>query len=161
MPTYLETRPVVIADTECFRDYWSIGFKSPESGRTRLFEYYDGQPLDKRAISSIFRKSTVITFNGIKYDLPRVAQRCVRKNDMNIYTTEFFATCPNNGVRIKYTLRIETTAVIVVEHILAATESFTDDFHEHIADALHGRFGGKQTLVADHHSVTIETVRTE
>lgn len=80
---------------------------------------------------------------------------------MNIYTTEFFATCPNNGVRIKYTLRIETTAVIVVEHILAATESYTTDFHEHIADALHGRFGGKQTLVADHHSVTIETVRTE
>ena len=72
MPTYLETRPVVIADTECFRDYWSIGFKSPESGRTRLFEYYDGHPLDKRAISSIFRKSTVITFNGIKYDLPMI-----------------------------------------------------------------------------------------
>ena len=72
MPTYLETRPIVIADTECFRDYWSIGFKSPESGRTRLFEYYDGHPLDKRAISSIFRKSTVITFNGIKYDLPMI-----------------------------------------------------------------------------------------
>lgn len=80
---------------------------------------------------------------------------------MNIYTTEFFATCPNNGVRIKYTLRIETSSVILVEHILAATESFTNDFHEHIADALYGRFGGKQTLVADHHSVTIETVRTE
>lgn len=72
MPTYLETRPIVIADTECFRDYWSIGFKSPESGRTRIFEYYDGHPLDKRAISSIFRKSTVITFNGIKYDLPMI-----------------------------------------------------------------------------------------
>jgi hypothetical protein len=80
---------------------------------------------------------------------------------MNIYTTEFFADCPNNHVRIKYKLRIETTKVIQVEHILAATESYTTDFHEHIADALHGRFGGKQTLVADHHSVTIETVRTE
>ena len=72
MPTYLETRPIVIADTECYRGYWSIGFKSPETGRTRLFEYYDGHPLDKRAISSIFRKSTVITFNGIKYDLPMI-----------------------------------------------------------------------------------------
>ena len=72
MPTYLETRPIVIADTECFRDYWSIGFKSPESGRTRLFEYYDNHPLGKRAISSIFRKCTVITFNGIKYDIPMI-----------------------------------------------------------------------------------------
>ncbi len=80
---------------------------------------------------------------------------------MNAYTTEFFADCPKNGARIKYTLRIETTAVILVEHILAATESFTNDFHEHIADALHGRFGGTQKLTADHHSVTIETTRTE
>lgn len=78
---------------------------------------------------------------------------------MNAYTTEFFADCPNNGARIKYTLRIETESVILVEHILAATESFTNDFHEHIADALHGRFGGKQTLVADHHTVRIETLR--
>lgn len=78
---------------------------------------------------------------------------------MNAYTTEFFADCPNNGARIKYTLRIETEAVILVEHILAATESFTNDFHEHIADALHGRFGGTQTLVADHHTVRIETLR--
>lgn len=79
---------------------------------------------------------------------------------MNAYTTEFFATCPNNGIRVKYTLRIETLAVIPVEHILAATGSFTNDFHEHIADALHGRFGGTQKLIADHHSVTIETTRT-
>lgn len=80
---------------------------------------------------------------------------------MNVYTTEFFADCPKNGYRIKYALRIETTKVILVEHILAATESFTTDFHEHIADALHGRFGGTQKLTADHHSVTIETTRTE
>ena len=60
MPTYLETRPIVIADTECYRDYWSIGFKSPESGRTRIFEYYDGHPLDKKGIASIFRKCTVM-----------------------------------------------------------------------------------------------------
>ena len=72
MPTYLETRPVVICDTEAYRDYWSIGFKSPESGRTRIFEYYDGCPLDKKGIASIFRKCTVITFNGQKYDLPMI-----------------------------------------------------------------------------------------
>ena len=72
MPTYLETRPVVIADTECFRDYWSIGFKSPESGKSIVYEYYDGHPLDKKGIASVFRRYTVITFNGIKYDLPMI-----------------------------------------------------------------------------------------
>jgi hypothetical protein len=72
MPTYLESRPVVIADTECFRDYWSIGFKSPESGKSIVYEYYDGCPLDKKRIASVFRRYTVITFNGIKYDLPMI-----------------------------------------------------------------------------------------
>lgn len=72
MPTYLETRPIVIADTECYRDYWSIGFKSPESGRSIVYEYYDGCPLDKKRIASAFRRYTVITFNGQKYDLPMI-----------------------------------------------------------------------------------------
>ena len=72
MPTYLETRPIVICDTEAYRDYWSIGFKSPESGKSIVYEYYDGCPLDKKRIASVFRRYTVITFNGIKYDLPMI-----------------------------------------------------------------------------------------
>lgn len=72
MSTYLETRPIVVADTECYRDYWSIGFKSPESGRTRVYEYFDGNPLDKKSIASIFRRCTVVTFHGIGYDLPMI-----------------------------------------------------------------------------------------
>lgn len=78
---------------------------------------------------------------------------------MNTYTTEFFSNCPNNGVRIKYRLRIETGDAIPVEQITAAVESVGDVFHEEAADYLFERFGGVQTLVADHHGVTIETVR--
>lgn len=80
---------------------------------------------------------------------------------MNTYTTEFFCTCPNNGIRIKYRLMIETRDVVPVEQLIAKIESFSEGFHEGIADELFSEFGGKQTLVADHHSVTIETVRTE
>jgi hypothetical protein len=79
---------------------------------------------------------------------------------MNTYTTEFFATCPNNGIRIRYRLRIETRAALPVEQIIAAVESVGEVFHEDLADQLHRQFGGLQTLTADHHSVTIETTRT-
>jgi hypothetical protein len=72
MPTYLTPRPIVICDTECYRDYWSIGFKSPDTGKSIVYEYYDGCPLDKKRIASVFRRYTVITFNGIKYDLPMI-----------------------------------------------------------------------------------------
>lgn len=78
---------------------------------------------------------------------------------MNAYTTEFFATCPNGGARIKYRLRIETRDMLMAEDIIAALEATYEGFHEEIADDLLKRFGGVQTLVADHHGVTIETTR--
>lgn len=79
---------------------------------------------------------------------------------MNIYTTEFFASCPNNGLRIKYDLRIETREAIPVEQILAKVEAIGEGFHENVADELLDAFGGTQTLIANHHGVTIETKRT-
>lgn len=78
---------------------------------------------------------------------------------MNAYTTEFFTNCPNNGLRIKYRLRIETREVIPVEQITAKVEGISEGFHEEVADELLVAFGGVQTLVADHHGVTIETTR--
>jgi hypothetical protein len=78
---------------------------------------------------------------------------------LNAYTTEFFTNCPNNGLRIKYRLRIETREVIPVEQITAKVETLSEGFHEEVADELLRAFGGVQTLVADHHGVTIETTR--
>lgn len=80
---------------------------------------------------------------------------------MNAYSTEFFANCPNNGVRIKYRFRVETPETLSVESIVSAVEAIDEGFHEEIADELLERFGGVQTLVADHHGVTIETTRTK
>ena len=78
---------------------------------------------------------------------------------MNAYTTEFFANCPNGGRRIKYRLRIETRDMLMAEDILSACDATDEGFHEGIADAMLKRFGGVQTLVAEHHGVTIETTR--
>lgn len=79
---------------------------------------------------------------------------------LNKYRTEFFARCPANGIRIKYTLVIETTKTIRVELIVSRIEVIREGFHEALADELHAAFGGKQTLTADHHSVVIETERS-
>ena len=78
---------------------------------------------------------------------------------MNAYTTEFFSNCPNNGLRIKYRLRIESAEVIPVEQIIAKIEGLPDAYHEELADDLLVSFGGLQMLTADHHGVTIETTR--
>ena len=78
---------------------------------------------------------------------------------LNAYTTEFFCNCPNNGIRIKYRWCVETDRTLRVEEIIATVELLDDKFHEELADELVSSFGGKQTLTAEHHGVTIETTR--
>lgn len=70
MPTYHENRPQCVFDLETYIDYFSAGFKSVEDGRTKVFEMYEGQPLDKKGIATICRKWQLISFNGIKFDIP-------------------------------------------------------------------------------------------
>lgn len=81
------------------------------------------------------------------------------KNGTNIYETEFFASCPTNQIRVCYKLKIETHEIIKVEEIIAAVESIRVGFHEDIANKLFAVFEGRQTLVANHHSIIITTIR--
>jgi hypothetical protein len=78
---------------------------------------------------------------------------------MNIYKTEFFCVCPINQTRVKYYLEITTKEIISVEDILDQLKSYDSGFHELIAEDLHEKFGGRQTLIADHHGVNIRTER--
>lgn len=59
---------------------------------------------------------------------------------MNAYTIEFHVACPVNGVRVKYTLRIETPArlMLPVEQLVAEIEAIEGEpaFHEDLADRL-------------------------
>lgn len=82
---------------------------------------------------------------------------------MNTYRTDFFALCPSNGIRIKYTLKIEvpSSQVVHAEHIMMSIALHTQKpaYHEHLADTFANLLPGKQTLTADHHGVSIETIR--
>lgn len=78
---------------------------------------------------------------------------------MNIYRHQFVSHCPNNGQHIIYALEIESAEVIHVEHIVTVANLLANSFHEDIADELHERFGGRQTLRAHHHGVDIESRR--
>ncbi len=79
---------------------------------------------------------------------------------MNTYTTEFFATCPENGIRIKYELEIKTDKAVPVENIIEVVGRMKSGYHERIAEDLRAAFGGLQTLLAEHHGVRIKTHRS-
>lgn len=71
--TELNAKKKVVCDVECYIDYFMIGFKGVESGVTRAYEMYEGQPLDVAAVRRTLLACTIITFNGINYDMPMVA----------------------------------------------------------------------------------------
>ena len=79
---------------------------------------------------------------------------------MNIYTTEFFAFCPNNNIRIHYTWIVESKTLLKVEDLIEKVSSISKGYHEEIADELFKTFGQTQTMRAFHHGVHIETKRT-
>lgn len=78
---------------------------------------------------------------------------------MNIYRLKFIAACPANGEQIAYSLEIETTEMIRVEHLTTAAALHKTGFHEQIADDFAKRFSGRQVMKAHHHGVNIETRR--
>lgn len=77
---------------------------------------------------------------------------------MNTYRYTFVAACPANGEQICYTLELQHTAKVLVEHIKTACALHREGYQEEIAADLHHRFGGRLTLRAMHHGVEIETV---
>lgn len=72
MTKFNQGRPEVVCDTECYVDYWSIGFMSLRNGHQRVYEHFAGNPLNTKAVAKVFREFRVYTFNGIQYDIPMI-----------------------------------------------------------------------------------------
>lgn len=60
----------LVLDIELYQNYLLVMFKSIDNRVVRYFEMHDDQPLDRDTIMAVLRDFTVITFNGLDYDLP-------------------------------------------------------------------------------------------
>lgn len=66
-------RPVLLMDTECYKDYWSIGFMDAATEQVVAdFESYPGHPLDCAGVARMMLAGTIVSFNGKKYDDPMI-----------------------------------------------------------------------------------------
>lgn len=75
IPAY-HSKPVVIFDTECYYDYWLAKFRFADSKTTVEFETYPGKPLDVDGLLHMLTEFTVVTFNGLNYDMPMTTLAC-------------------------------------------------------------------------------------
>lgn len=69
---YLGVKPEASCDTECFPNYWCIGFEDIETNKVAVFERYKDHPLDRKAVRDWFKKYRIYTFNGRTYDIPMI-----------------------------------------------------------------------------------------
>lgn len=67
------TRPVVIFDTETYRDYFLASFLDTQTRQVIELEAHPDQPLDVDALRANLRGRTLVGFNSANFDLPIIA----------------------------------------------------------------------------------------
>lgn len=72
----------VTCDTEVFKNYFLVMFRKIETGDIIYFENHNNEGLNIPNVLNILKKYTIVTFNGIKYDMP------VLEAAVSGYTTE-------------------------------------------------------------------------
>ena len=67
------SKPHVVVDVECYRNFFLVMFKRVSDGRTLWFQAYPGSPLDVEAVRRRLSQICAVTFNGNRYDMPMLA----------------------------------------------------------------------------------------
>lgn len=73
--TFYDPERTLIVDTECVENFWSIGFRRVSDAKTLVIEHSERRPATEKQrarIASLLRNNTIITYNGIGYDLPMI-----------------------------------------------------------------------------------------
>lgn len=66
----MTTRPEATVDLECFSNWFLVGITDSATGTEWDFQMIPGHPLDIAGITTLLQHYTIVTFNGIGYDLP-------------------------------------------------------------------------------------------
>jgi hypothetical protein len=74
-PSFFDPGEVLVVDTECYPNFWSIGFRRLSDGKTLVIEHSVRKPAtdEQRArIRNLMMSNLIITYNGVGYDLPMI-----------------------------------------------------------------------------------------
>lgn len=73
--TFYDPERTLIVDTECVPNFWSIGFRRVSDAKTLVIEHSERKPMtdaERARIRSLILRNTIITYNGIGYDMPMI-----------------------------------------------------------------------------------------
>lgn len=63
-------KPTRVFDLEIYKDYFLAAFRDIATGKTAMFELYEGQAFDAAKVRKIIKESTLVSFNGNNFDMP-------------------------------------------------------------------------------------------
>jgi len=66
-------RPLCELDLECYPTYFLAKFYDERTGKFHSYGMWDGQLLDIPRIVDVLARVTIVTFNGVNYDVPMLA----------------------------------------------------------------------------------------
>ena len=69
----LDPERTLISDTECYPNFWSIGFTRLSDGKTLVMEHSHRREINRARLHKIMRENTVIGYNFLNYDAPMIA----------------------------------------------------------------------------------------
>lgn len=73
---FYDPERTLISDTECFPNFWCIGFKRVSDGKLLVMEHSHRKRLDRARLMRIMMENTIIGFNWQGYDQFMVAKAC-------------------------------------------------------------------------------------
>ena len=62
-------KPINTCDTECYPNYWLAKFRDVDTKQMVKVEMYQGVPLNVGLLQQLLHSATIITFNGLGYDM--------------------------------------------------------------------------------------------
>lgn len=76
MMSHTHTLTPLVIDTECYSAYWLLMALDTITGEVFVFQTFEGYPLDVVGVRNLLTRYTLVTFNGIGYDLPMITLAC-------------------------------------------------------------------------------------
>lgn len=66
--TFFDPEKTLISDTECYPNFWSIGFTRVSDGKTLVMEHSHRREIDRDRLAALLRSNTIVGFNWQAYD---------------------------------------------------------------------------------------------
>lgn len=130
-------REELITDVECYRNYFLVVFRNIVTGKIAYVEGRDDLPLDTKKLKWLLESFTIVTFNGINYDIPMCEMAVgglslakLKEMSDKIIKEELRGSDVRRSIKCK-ALKVDHIDLIEVAPLLASLKTYAGRQHAH------------------------------